>query len=431
MFTTLMQDAGLDLPEPEHSRRAPTVLKLAQRHYRQRMKEIEELLAKEEAQFRKLVGEIDLIRAGKWDEQIHANLVGEPLPPQHEDEPHTELPEPENLKVPSPTATSDEPHQDSSQIVEHMLADQPTVSASAEATEPPPSETPEKDDVEAELAVEELPPTELSQEKSPSPSPEDKVTEEPVKETTRPLSPQAMEEVEEEPPVDTSGPPPEQETAMDVDTAPAPDEEELPAEDTKDVPSTEEHDVEMTPTPPTRAGPSNEGKLRLSVAHQRYLPHCTGKRKTSEALSEPPRERKRLREESEQLDEEEPGPSTKGRRKAQGGDKKFQNVIGMLHSSISQHRYGNIFHNPIKKSEAADYADLVKRPMDLKTIKARVKDGVISNSLEFQRDVYLMFANAMMYNRPGSEIFAMAEEMMLESEIQINNFRQTEGFHHK
>ena len=106
----------------------------------------------------------------------------------------------------------------------------------------------------------------------------------------------------------------------------------------------------------------------------------------------------------------------------------------MLHSTISQHRYGNIFHNPIKKSEAADYADIVKRPMDLKTIKARVKEGVITNSLEFQRDVYLMFANAMMYNRPGSEIYAMAEEvsgsrcvvrvhvltrgqMMLESEI--------------
>ena len=108
------------------------------------------------------------------------------------------------------------------------------------------------------------------------------------------------------------------------------------------------------------------------------------------------------------------GPSTTklGRRKGpSGGDKKFQNVIGMLHSTISQHRYGNIFHNPIKKSEAADYADLVRRPMDLKTIKGRVKDGVISNSLEFQRDVYLMFANAMMYNRPGSEIWAMAEEV--------------------
>jgi bromodomain-containing protein 8 len=49
--------------------------------------------------------------------------------------------------------------------------------------------------------------------------------------------------------------------------------------------------------------------------------------------------------------------------------------------------------------------------MDLKTIKARVKDGLITNSAEFQRDVYLMFANAMMYNRPGSDIYNMAEDV--------------------
>ena len=49
--------------------------------------------------------------------------------------------------------------------------------------------------------------------------------------------------------------------------------------------------------------------------------------------------------------------------------------------------------------------------MDLKTIKARVRDGLISNAIEFQRDVFLMFANAMMYNRPGSDIHQMAEEV--------------------
>jgi len=92
-------------------------------------------------------------------------------------------------------------------------------------------------------------------------------------------------------------------------------------------------------------------------------------------------------------------------------NKRFQTVIGMLHSQISQHRNGNIFHNPIKSSEAPDYHEIIKHPMDLKTIKARVKDGVITNSLEFQRDVYLMFANAMMYNRPGSDIYQMAEEV--------------------
>jgi len=91
--------------------------------------------------------------------------------------------------------------------------------------------------------------------------------------------------------------------------------------------------------------------------------------------------------------------------------KKFQTVINLIHSQISQHRNGNVFHNPIKPSEAPDYYEIVKRPMDLKTIKARVRDGIISNSAEFQRDVFLMFANAMMYNRPGSDIYNMAEDV--------------------
>ena len=92
-------------------------------------------------------------------------------------------------------------------------------------------------------------------------------------------------------------------------------------------------------------------------------------------------------------------------------NKKFQNVIGLLHQQISAHRNGTIFHNPIKVSDAPDYHEIVKRPMDLKTIKARVKDGAISNSREFQRDTYLMFANAMMYNRPGSDVYTMAEDV--------------------
>ncbi|KAF8165307.1 hypothetical protein B0H34DRAFT_688675 [Crassisporium funariophilum] len=163
-----------------------------------------------------------------------------------------------------------------------------------------------------------------------------------------------------------------------------------------------------------------------------------GKRKASfvEGVESPP-DKKRMREDSEPVEEEEHGPSFHSTRtrvtrhamrtEEQVALKRFQNVIGMLHSQISQHRNGNIFHNPIKNSEAPDYHEIVKRPMDLKTIKTRVKDGIIGNSLEFQRDIYLMFANAMMYNRPGSDVHAMAEDMMLESEGQILAFRQTEG----
>ncbi|KAH9077198.1 Bromodomain-containing protein [Lactarius deliciosus] len=157
------------------------------------------------------------------------------------------------------------------------------------------------------------------------------------------------------------------------------------------------------------------------------------KRKVSEAasiFSDSIRDRKKVREDSQPVDEDEPGPvRRRGRPPAADSQtsKKFQTVIIMVHSQISQHRNGNIFHNPIKKSEAPDYYDIVKRPMDLKTIKARIREGQIASSAEFQRDVYLMFANSLMYNRPGSDIYTMAEEMMLESEAQINTFRQTEG----
>ncbi|KAK1236602.1 hypothetical protein PQX77_000154 [Marasmius sp. AFHP31] len=173
-----------------------------------------------------------------------------------------------------------------------------------------------------------------------------------------------------------------------------------------------------TDSPVPEAASSKRGKRRASVLDD------------SEGL----RDKKRARDGSEPVEEEESGPisasAARARRRAdaQTPAKKFQNVIGMLHSQISQHRNGTIFHNPIRDSEAPDYHDIVKRPMDLKTIKAKIRDGIITNSLEFQRDIYLMFANAMMYNRPGSDVYVMAEDMMLDCEDYIQTFRQTEGF---
>jgi bromodomain-containing protein 8 len=163
-----------------------------------------------------------------------------------------------------------------------------------------------------------------------------------------------------------------------------------------------------------------------------------GKRKASlvEGI-ESPRDKKRARDDSEPADEDEigkqflyisvdplfnfdSGPNSNASRgvrrrgdrtEEQAAFKRFQNVIIMLHTQISQHRNGNIFHNPIKTSEAPDYHEIVKQPTDLKKIKMKIKDGTISNSLEFKRDIFQMFANAMMYNRPGSDVHIMAEDV--------------------
>ena len=116
----------------------------------------------------------------------------------------------------------------------------------------------------------------------------------------------------------------------------------------------------------------------------------------------------------------------------------------MLHTQISTHRSGNIFQQPIRKADAPDYFDIVKRPTDLKTIRARVRDGTISTSPQYIRDIYLMFANSLMYNRPGSDVHTMAYEvsrplpsiplvlnvaqMMIECEGYISRHKETEAW---
>ena len=107
-----------------------------------------------------------------------------------------------------------------------------------------------------------------------------------------------------------------------------------------------------------------------------------------------------------------PAPTKKRRGTTSGVTSRgFQTVISLLHDQICQLRNGSIFHGPVKVSDAPDYYDIVRRPVDLKAIKTKIRDGRVTDSHEYQRDVYLMFANSMMYNRPDSDLYKMAEEV--------------------
>lgn len=116
-----------------------------------------------------------------------------------------------------------------------------------------------------------------------------------------------------------------------------------------------------------------------------------------------------------------PGPSAtptiaegkKGPRKSEPKDvKATQKILQNLWEDVQSHQHGAVFQAPVKKvsgwagitrggranrstdeqSEASDYYNIIKKPMDLKTIKLRIKDGTISNIDEFERDILLMFA---------------------------------------
>ncbi|GBE79471.1 Bromodomain-domain-containing protein [Sparassis crispa] len=445
IFLQLMEEAGLECPDATAVPRAPVLRKLAQRHYAVRLTELRELIAAEEVKFKALVSEIDGLRDGQPDsksrpreaevlEEVEHNQVedSQPLAPQDE-APARE----------SASAVTSEEHEvvmsihspvPSIPVTESSIScDVPKVESSpggnaslplAEPLTEAPSETEAKD-----MLTPPAGPAEGTMDTSADAGNE---TEAVPTTATKESLPETADEGTEPANVNDVGSSPEEHAVEE--SVPSP-----PAEPPLLVP-TEVSTAEQ----PSRLTPLQEmtvvkNEVETQPVAESSASHTEGKRKASEVgnvLSESQREKKRAREDSEPFDDEDSGPSTRVRRRdrqvtaeSHTTSKRFQNVIGMLHAQISQHRYGNIFHNPIKKSEAPDYHDIVKRPMDLKTIKSRIKDGLISTSLEFQRDVYLMFANAIMYNRPGSEIVNMTEEMMAASEININTFRQTEGFH--
>lgn len=467
IYLQLLEEAGLESSEANVIPKAHVNLRLAERHYRIRILELRELIAAEEAKFKTLVTEIDEIRGGLWDDKIRASLAMSPAEPEPEpefppaEEAQIEEAQAEEAQTEKPPSTAEQPmevhiseeddddddeqdHPEEAQVIVDLTEgtfggeeepDVETVDVSAES--PPeqavPVEVLPSEEQPSEAATSQEPT--LVQEPEPLDVPEPTAAEPSAEEPDENAMEGVEEEVAEEPEVTY-----EDQSAAEADV-------QVQANDPREEDAIEEQYVPESTTLAT------EGDVPMDVDVDKQEVQAEGeatpvpedesrtdaKRKASEEGTplDAQRDKKRLREGSEAT-EEEPGPSTapKGRRPGRPPavdtppvSKRFQTMITMVHSQISQHRYGTIFHNPIRKVEASDYHDIVKRPMDLKTIKARIKDGLISSSLEFQRDVYLMFANAMMYNRPGSEIYNMAEEMMLESEGHIQTFQQTEGFH--
>lgn len=60
---------------------------------------------------------------------------------------------------------------------------------------------------------------------------------------------------------------------------------------------------------------------------------------------------------------------------------------------------------------APGYSSTVYRGMDLSTIKKNIENGTIKTNKAFQRDIMLMFQNAIMYNRSDHDVYRMACDM--------------------
>ncbi|XP_071445307.1 bromodomain-containing protein 8-like [Hetaerina americana] len=93
----------------------------------------------------------------------------------------------------------------------------------------------------------------------------------------------------------------------------------------------------------------------------------------------------------------------------------WKKAILLVWSRLATHKFASIFLRPITNDQAPGYHNVVYRPVDLYTIKKNVENGVIRTTAHFQRDVMLMFLNAIMYNSSDHDVHRMSLQMQQES----------------
>ncbi|KAM9905259.1 hypothetical protein OXX79_002264 [Metschnikowia pulcherrima] len=108
--------------------------------------------------------------------------------------------------------------------------------------------------------------------------------------------------------------------------------------------------------------------------------------------------------------------------------KRFQTIAVNLIKSIEAHRFSSPFLTAVT---AREYSKVVKNPKDLKSILKDVKrkqdQAVYTTVKELERDIILMFANCVMFNRSSAPLVRMAQEMKDDVRTTFKMFEEAES----
>jgi len=80
---------------------------------------------------------------------------------------------------------------------------------------------------------------------------------------------------------------------------------------------------------------------------------------------------------------------------------------------VMQHQFGWVFNAPVDPVELGlpDYFEVIKKPMDLGTVKKNVENAGYHDIESFKEDCHLAFDNALNYNAKASSVYNMAAEI--------------------
>jgi len=98
---------------------------------------------------------------------------------------------------------------------------------------------------------------------------------------------------------------------------------------------------------------------------------------------------------------------------------------------LQSHQHGWVFNSPVDPVELGlpDYFEVIKKPMDLGTIRKKLENGVYHTLEDFEAHVHLTFDNAMLYNPEGSVVYNMAKEM--KEKFQVDYGKMMEQLNHE
>ncbi|PFH32623.1 histone lysine acetyltransferase GCN5-A [Besnoitia besnoiti] len=85
--------------------------------------------------------------------------------------------------------------------------------------------------------------------------------------------------------------------------------------------------------------------------------------------------------------------------------------IAALLSALEKHSSSWPFRKPVSVNEAPDYYEVVRRPVDISTMKKRNRNGEYGTPEEFGQDLQLMFDNCRAYNSPDTIYYKYADEL--------------------
>nr|XP_027198003.1 homeotic protein female sterile-like [Dermatophagoides pteronyssinus] len=91
----------------------------------------------------------------------------------------------------------------------------------------------------------------------------------------------------------------------------------------------------------------------------------------------------------------------------------LQYLLRIINRNIWKHQFAWPFHEPVnaEKLQLPDYHTIIRRPMDLGTIKKRLENCYYYSAQECMDDFRLMFNNCYLYNKEGDDVVMMGHSI--------------------